>query len=669
MTLYTRLCCLVLLLLAAAGAPARPLEQVPPGPGALRAEQAALLVEPRIIAPPSIQPLAETLPLRAEPLKPLTLTMQIRGYAGSAELRFYDARLAPAGSARAQVRAEQATFTLLPRGALGPQWAILLLDERIVAAYDNLLTLEASTTLESDNPDLDALIPTVRGFLEQDVVRYELDGQPIRGYRSPDNPLIWLRDHVYQMRGFQYFEQDMTSALAAFRRAQQPDGSFPDVLAHPVLGTPAYRLETESDLEFLFVLGVYEAWQASGDDAWLRENLRAMRRGLRYIMNDPLRWDAELGLVRRPYTIDMWDFEYGPSTRDPRTGNPAPRHWIDEQTRWGIFHGDNTGLAYALRLMARIEEHLGNPEQAQQWTEQRRALVERLNALSWNGDFYTHFVPLEGTLTIPGVDTDAQLSLSNAYALNREMLEFQQGRDIVSTYYNRRDFERAFAEWYSIDPPFPPGSYGMGGRPGELPGEYVNGGIMPVTGGELARGAFRYALEEYGFDILRRYAALVRLTGESYLWYYPSGAPGISGPDTLSTDGWGSSAMLAALLEGAAGIEDRSALYHDPRLSPRWAAAPEMSRVRVVARYATSAGYVAYTWERAERGLTLDATGSWQRAQIRLLLPAEGVDKQETLSVRHTGAAVPTQIDKVGGRRYIVVAAQAGNAHVEVTWE
>jgi hypothetical protein len=127
--------------------------------------------------------------------------------------------------------------------------------------------------------------------------------------------------------------------------------------------------------------------------------------------------------------------------------------------------------------------------------------------------------------------------------------------------------------------------------------------------------------------------------------------------------------MLAALLEGAAGIEDRSALYEEVRLSPRWAAAPEMSRVRVVTRYATSAGYVAYTWERAERRLSLDATGSWQRAQIRLLLPTEGVGKQETISVRHNGATVPTQIDKVGGRRYVVVAAQAGNAHIEVTWE
>jgi hypothetical protein len=127
--------------------------------------------------------------------------------------------------------------------------------------------------------------------------------------------------------------------------------------------------------------------------------------------------------------------------------------------------------------------------------------------------------------------------------------------------------------------------------------------------------------------------------------------------------------MLAALLEGAAGIEDRSALYHDLRLSPRWAAAPEMSAVRVVTRYAASKGYVAYTWERAERGLLLDATGSWRRAEIRLLLPAEGVGKQETITVRANGAIVPTQIDKVGGRRYVIVAAQAGNTRVEVTWE
>jgi hypothetical protein len=263
------------------------------------------------------------------------------------------------------------------------------------------------------------------------------------------------------------------------------------------------------------------------------------------------------------------------------------------------------------------------------------------------------------------VDTDTQLSLSNAYALNREVLSFSEGRSIVESYFNRRDFERAFAEWYSIDPPFPEGSYGMAGRKGERPGEYVNGGIMPLVGGELARGAFRYGAEPYGFDILRRYAALLRLTGASYLWYYPTGQPGISGPDTLPTDGWGSGAMLGALIEGAAGVTDQSSGYRHLELSPRWSAATDINMVRVVARYGASDGYVAYTWRRASQRLTLDLTGSWQRARIRLLLPEEA---DGTITVQRDGAIVPTEIEQVGSSRYVLIEATGGNATVAVTW-
>jgi hypothetical protein len=609
-----------------------------------------------------------TLPVAA-PLQPLTATLHIAGYTGPAEIRLYDAEQQPAGTFSARVLGGWAVTPVLPRGALGPQWAVVLVDGRIAGAYSDLFTLEADTSIHTGLADLDMLYPLVRSFLSQNVTTYKLDGAVIRGYRSPDNPLIWLRDHVYQGRGYRYHEPDMTSALDAFRRAQYPDGSFPDVLTYPRLGVQAHRLEPESDLEFLFVQGVHDAWQATGDDAWLYRNLDAMRRALAYITSDPLRWDAELGLVRRPYTIDTWDFEYGPTTIDPTTGNPAPRHWIDEQTRWGIFHGDNTGLAYAMRLMARIERHLGNETRAAYWDEQRRALVERLHDLSWNGDFYTHFVPLEGELDIPGVDTDAQLSLSNTYALNRGVLEFDDAQAVIQSYYDRRDFERAFAEWYSIDPPFPAGSFGMAGRKGEQPGEYVNGGIMPLVGGELARGAFRYGAVDYGFDILHRYADMLQLTGATYLWYHPTGAPGISGPHTLATDGWGSSAMLGALFEGAAGVEDEGSLYRDLKLSPRWAAEPEIDTVRVVTRYAASQGYVAYTWQRNEKSLVLDVTGSWHHARINLLLPREGVGRRQTIMVWLNGETVPTEIDEVAGNRYVQVSAAGGNALVEVEWQ
>ncbi len=599
-----------------------------------------------------------------QPLQPITLTLRIVGYSGSVEVHLYDDQQQAVGTFTTQASDGRAEMAVTPRGAIGPQWALIVINDQIAGAQSDIFTLEPTTALQTGRPLFDRLYPRVHGFMEQGITEYTLNGQRVRGYRSPDNPLLWLRDHVYQGRGFRYFETDVVSLLDAFRQAQRPDGSFPDVIDFPDMHVQAYRKEVEADLEYLFVQGVYEAWQMTGDDDWLRENLEAMRQGLRYITDNPLRWDAQRGLVRRPYTIDTWDFAIGPTTVSP-DGKPAPRHWIDEQTIWGIFHGDNTGLAYALELMARIEEYVGDPNLANDWREQSRAIIARLNALSWNGSFYTHFIPISETVSIPGLDTAVQLSLSNAFALNRDGLDFHQGRSIVAAYYERHDPERAFAEWYSIDPPFPSGTFGLGGRPGDDPGEYVNGGIMPLVGGELARGAFNYGAEGYAFDILRRYAGLIELTGQSYLWYYPNGNPGISGPDTLPTDGWGSSAMLSALFEGAAGIVDRDSRYRDLFLSPRWAADPELRTVDVVTRYAASDGYVAYSWRREEQSLTLDVTGSWENTYIRLLLPA-GASK--VLDVQVDGQTQPVEIKHIVDSRYVVVEADGGNVEITVLW-
>ncbi len=601
----------------------------------------------------------------AEPLMPITVTLSVPGYTGPAELRVYDGAAQPAGTWTAQVQGGVASVLVEGRGALGAHQAIVLIDGRIAGASRRLFRLTASTTITTGQPRIDDLYPRLHGFLAQDVVEYTLDGYRVHGYRSPDSDLIWLRDHTYQGRGFRYFERDLTSVLDAFRRAQRPDGSFPDYLSRPQRFVQADRNAVEADLEYLFVQAVYEAWQATGNDDWLRANLPAMRRGIHYIMSDPLRWDPNLRLVKRPFTIDTWDFQYGPTTVDPTTGARAPRHWLDAQTVWGIFHGDNTGLAGSLRLLAKIEQQVGNPKDAANWRAEATGVMARLNALSWNGHFFTHQVHLT-PFSAPGVDESRQLSLSNALALNRGVLRDRQARAIVDEYY-RRFLARgaAFAEWYSIDPPFPAGSFGMGGGKGEQPGEYVNGGLMPLVGGELARGAFSVGAERYGFDILSRYRFLIGDTNASYLWYYPAGNPGKSGPETLPSDGWGASAMLAALVEGAAGIEDQGARYQDVRLSPRWTAVADVSVARVVARYAASDGYVAYRWQRAAGGLTLDFTGSGKRALLRLLLP-EALPQIALVTL--DGQPQPIKIDQVFGSRYLVIQAEQGSGRVEVTW-
>jgi len=606
------------------------------------------------------------------PLQPVTVNVNVAGYSGPATLLVFDSRGRSAGAFPLSLAGGFGSVAVTPRGSLGDHWGALFLADGSQAAAGRLFRLDAETTVRSGAEPFDQLYGRVKGFMAADRLAYQLDGRAVAGYRSPDSPLLWLRDHYYQNRAFRYFEQDLRSLPEAFARAQAPDGSLPDFLARPEWGIPALRTPVEADVEYLYVQLIYETWQTTGDTAWMLGQLPFAQKAIWYTLTDPLRWEPSLGLVKRPFTIDTWDYEYGPTTRDPQTGRPAPRHWIDDQTKWGIFHGDNTGLAEALRSLAAMEEQAGQWESA----FYRRALADdvmrRLNGLSWNGRFFTHHVKLV-PFDVPGVDEAEQLSLSNAIALNRGVLGVEQGRAILAEYRRRLQAPGrvAFAEWWSIDPPFPAGAFGLAGRSGELPGEYVNGGVMPLVGGELARGAFRYGFEDYGFDILERYYDLIRRTGASYLWYYPTGGIATAS-EFLPSDGWGSSAMFGGLIEGAAGIEDPGVNFGAATVSPRWLAAPRHSirEAYAAARYAASDGYAAYRWRYApavERGqpatIDVEATGGGDTVKVRVLLPP---GQAEVRAVTLNGQPAPPRVETVGDSRYVVVDGAGPIVNVQV---
>ncbi len=67
-----------------------------------------------------------------------------------------------------------------------------------------------------------------------------------------------------------------------------------------------------------------------------------------------------------------------------------------------------------------------------------------------------HVLPAHGAYyagQVPGVDESKQLSLSNAYALNRVGVSDAQARSIINEYYQRyANRGSAFSEWFSIDP-------------------------------------------------------------------------------------------------------------------------------------------------------------------------------------------------------------------------
>ncbi|GAC1385995.1 MAG: hypothetical protein NVSMB42_06060 [Herpetosiphon sp.] len=596
------------------------------------------------------------------PLDVLGLDVQVEQFQGPAELLVVDRRGSNWTTALdiVQGRAHSDQQML---GALGAHAAIVRIGGNVAGVSTRAFMGQASTTISTGQPRFDRILPLVKGFMEHDVSEYVWGENRVHGYRSPDSNLLWLRDHVHQGKGYAYWEADMRSLLDQFRRFQHPDGAFDDYMANFPWGEVRGRTEVEADNEYLFIEGAYRAWQSTGDEAWVRLQLPAMERGLQYIRTSPMRWDAEHQLVKRPFTVDTWDFEYGPMTIAP-DGKRAPRHWIDNQTKWSIFFGDNTGYAHGMELLARMYDATGDQQRAAYWRGEARGLMERLMAVAWNGHYFRHMVHLV-PVDVPGVDEASQLSLSNAYVLNRDVIAPEQRAEIIQE-YQRRYQQRGstFSEWYSIDPPFPAGSLSTGERWGKNPGEYVNGGMMPLVGGELARGALNNGYERYGLDILQRYYSLIDGTGASYLWYYPIGLPGLSGPDSLPTDGWGSSAMLAALVEGAAGVQDDDRLFARATIAPRWSATNDVQAARVTIRYGASDGYVAYRWNRDGAGLRLSWTGSGDQVRLKVLLP-EGTPPQIRTVVDGQQQTVTTRT--INGSRYVDVDAH-GSGSVHLTW-
>ena len=512
------------------------------------------------------------------------------------------------------------------------------------------------------------LCERVCAFLDADLLELNLDGQTVHGYRSPDSPSLWLRDHSDMLRIGRYLHADVKSAVDAFVAQQARNGRvFDFVMTTPLSGSTErenwekwVRVPVEADVEYRLVKAAYLAWQATGDADWLRATLPALDRALSYTLTHPWRWDAEHGLVKRAYTIDTWDFDYTAGRAD----------WLNfqitDQTYWGLFHGDNSGVYEAAQLLARMYRELGEQPEAERWVEIGDGLRQRANVLLFNGRFYTHFYKLT-PVTIPGCNEAEQLSLSNPMAINRGLATHEIAVAILQEYQKRARTTEAFAEWFGIDPPFPDGVFG---DPKLKGGAYINGGIFPLVGGELARAAFEHGFETYGVQTLETYRRLIADSGASYLWYFPDGTPcsveTSTSPEASPTDGWGSSAMLYALLEGLAGVQDRSHSFRRVRLAPRWVAAGE-EYARVQVSYADSGVTFGYEFRHLKNQHRIELLlegASEAEVELHLLVPPG----REIAQVAWDGKEITFQRNNVENSLYLNATnwLKSGKARIEV---
>lgn len=514
------------------------------------------------------------------------------------------------------------------------------------------LNVDVYTCIKTKSGFIDRFYDILALAIKKDNQMFKVDEGWIRCNPS------WIRDHIHEMKGYKYWETDIKSFVEHMLNLQMENGAYYDFISsiedpHKDFvsgewkredkenGVLYVRIPVEADLEYLLVEGAYTIWQATGDRGWIEKYLPKLEKGLFYSMSDPLRWDEKYQLVKRPFTIDTWDFTN--YLFEDRLKTNIKIRELSLENPFCIMHGDNSGMFEACSLLSKIYEELGNREKSEFWKDKANNFRIFTNKFCWNGKFYTHQIHLDPNEASQYDETD-RLSLSNAYTINRGLPEHYQIVKIIEEYRRRweRDKNRgkSFAEWYSIDPPYDRFSF-------YKDGEYINGGILPAVGGELAKASFKNGFEDYGVDILKRFAEKVESDGFVGFLYSKEGKDMGGGPP-----GWNAAAFISAIIEGLAGIEDESSLYRIVSLSPRWVALRE-DEVYVAARYGASDGYFAYKLSniKPDRRIELEYSGSSEKVYCHILLPEEA--KNTNIKVLSDGKQIDYDFSLIRDSKYI----------------
>jgi hypothetical protein len=504
-------------------------------------------------------------------------------------------------------------------------------------------------------------------YKNESLRKVELDGQQRQMF------ITWVRDHVHTMKAYKYWEKDMASYITFFMGRQTSKGMYFDYAMSyknenvgQLFFTNCFdrqfyfvdvenqnfffRMPMEADLEYILVEGVYTNWQTTGDTAYLKQWLPVLVKGMKYEMTDPLRWSAKTLLVKRPYTIDTWDF-----TSQPDSLKSVARllGHIDntEKTPKGIMHGDNSGMYQACRQLADMFAAVDQPVEAKTWDLQAEIFLQRMNSVCWNGKFYSHFIPEDQYPSHIKSDPINSIGLSNTYSMNRGTTTPEMAASIIETYkeIGEKTKNESLAPWFGIYPFIYPhfGNYAVG--------EYMNGAILPLVGGELCKAAFqngyeRFALEQ--FDILEK--IIQKNNGRIPGCVNADGTPQ---KEAIPAE-WGQAAFVSAMVEGLAGVVDKSILFQEVEISPRWYFAG-VDSTSVTIGYGTDGNQVFYNYQFNPKNNQVKITTSGKFEQFTLRVPVPEKCNDATASVNDKKTKVTLQ--DVNTSRYAVVSGKGCN--------
>jgi len=502
-----------------------------------------------------------------------------------------------------------------------------------------------------------------------------LDGKERRMFVS------WVRDHIHTMKAYKYWEKDMGSYLDFFMGRQTPKGmyfdyweSYKNKNVGQLFFTNCFdrqfyfvdvenqnfffRMPMEADLEYLMVEGVYTNWQTTGNIEYLKTWLPTLEKGMKYLMNDPLRWSSLHMLVKRPYTIDTWDFTSQP---DSLKGVERLLGHIDntDKTPKGIMHGDNSGMVQACRQLAELYKLAGNVAKAKEWKLQSELFLERLNTICWNGKYYSHFTPEDPYPAHIKSDPLNSVGLSNTYSMNRGTTSSEMAASIIKTYQEigEKTQSTAMAPWFGIYPFIQPhfGNYAVG--------EYMNGAVLPLVGGELCKASFRNGFEKYAVEQLK--LAKQIMDKNSGLLPGCLNGDGTAQKEAIPNE-WGQAAFVSALIEGLAGVVDQSNQFQEVEISPRWYFAG-VEKTNVTVGYGNVGKQVNYEYRFNPKNnqTEIKTSGKFERFTLRVPFPEEA--KKATASIN--GKGVKVEVHQVNQSRYALISGKGSNNLVLVKFK
>lgn len=425
----------------------------------------------------------------------------------------------------------------LAAGAIGKQ---------TISFYNTAGKMMASTSFElTVNTQVNdgGKMHTLFNMLQQGMLSEEKKGYHEMKWQDTSYKMFvpWDLDNNNVMNGMQYFLPYGNEYTDLLRKTQRQDGMIWSFVStyHGQNGNSDYfetaynpigffkkdkdlffvRQPVDNHSDYNYVNMFYKHWRASGDLAWMKKTLASAALALDYCYTDTIRWSKRFQLLKRPYCIDSWDFqvedEYTPAAPVSPTMVIVPG-----KTKYGIFFGDNTGYFEACNQLAEMYLVVGEKERAERYSKRGAAILKNLMALSWNGQYFTHFIEEDDSVKRNlGVDEKSQIAQGNMYSINRG-LPREINKAIIQTYQKLRTKLPIGSpgEWYAIYPPF---EKGFGGHDEKW--QYMNGGIAGHAIGELARGAFENGYEHYGADMLYRLFEL----GKKYqhkIWFSYTGS-------------------------------------------------------------------------------------------------------------------------------------------------